>query len=180
MFNSPTYTATYGGGLSFDGVDDYARAPVNLPLGANDPFTYEMWFEWVFTSSFKRIYATDGDEFDLAHGGNQTIAWYSPANGWNTPSVTTGGPGYYTGNTVYHYAVTYDGSTLAMYQNANLYYSATSVNIDVDPTYSWLSSNPGGGDYNTNTYYKIRTYSAALSGSDVTANFDAEKSNYGY
>jgi hypothetical protein len=181
LYNTPTYTATYGGGLIFDGVDDWAKSDIIQPTGANDPFTFEMWFEWVFTSSFKRIYATNNSQFDMAHGGNHTIAWYTPANSWNSPSISTGADGYYYDNTPYHFVATYDGSDLKFYQNSVLYYSATSVTIDVDTTVSVLPANCcAGGDYNTNTYYKIRTYDAVLDAGSVLNNFNVEKANYGY
>jgi uncharacterized delta-60 repeat protein len=182
LYNSPTYVTNYGGGIKMDGIDDYADAPVQLPLGAGDSWTYEMWFEWVFISPYRRVYANDGETLNFAQGGNNTVSWYTPASFWVDPSSSiTGvnGAQYYRDNIPYHFVATYDGTTMKFYKNGVLYYQS-SATIDIDPTKAWLACNAGGGDNTTITYYKMRTYDAPLSASDVSNNFNAERMNYGY
>ena len=182
LYNSPTYTTNYGGGIIMDGIDDYGDAPVNLPLGAGDAWTFEIWFEWIYITAYRRVYATDSDRINLAQGGNNTICWYSPTDGWNDPitsPVGVNGAHYYRDNLPYHFALTYDGTTLRFYKNGVEYFNDTAT-FDIDPTKAWLSCDPGGGAPTTNTYYKMRTYDVALSASDVMNNFNAERTNYGY
>jgi uncharacterized delta-60 repeat protein len=182
LYNSPTYTTNYGGGIIMDGIDDYGDAPVNLPLGAGDAWTFEIWFEWIFMNPFRRVYACDGDTINIAQGGNNTMSWYSPTDNWNSPitsPVGVNGAHYYRDNLPYHFALTYDGTTLRFYKNGEEYFNDTGT-FDINPTYSWLSCNAGGGDNTTNTYYKMRTYDVPLSASDVMNNFNAERTNYGY
>ena len=157
-------------------------------------FTMEIW--WRTNGSF----INNGNLWSYYHNGGIRTRYNSSGVKWyymNGSGVQSGGWGTYNTNTWYHDVTTLgapnaDGSssnrhTLKLYVNGSLVKSLTnrtwSPSTWVRDLVLWGGSRISGSTLHEDFrgYYGIvRFYHKALSSTEVTANYNAEKSRYGY
>jgi hypothetical protein len=201
--NPPTYSSDNGGYLAFNNsLKQFGRSTTGLAVGTLSSYTAEGW--WYVTSDAGGAYCIITERGTAAYsfnyavgvgvgnstnnltGGNYNV---SPGNGWNLGGTTP-----ISGNTgVWKYiSVTYNNST----KNMSFYMNGTLVGSVVNQPLN----NPGISTYpgihlatrwdptnlDTSVSYLngriaiVRVYNAELTSTQVTDNFNAEKTRFGY
>jgi hypothetical protein len=187
LINTPTYSSSNSGYLNFSPSSlEYGTIP---NIGDLSNWTVETWVR-VTASLTGKVTAVAANEFDLSSRLNFSIgtnrapssynlcAGFFDANGWHTTSGFTP-----TQNTWYQIVGTYDGTTVVQYvngaSNTSLSYTGTPQSGgEIRIARRWdsplTSSNMMPADIGV-----IKIYSRALSGSEVTENFEALRDRYG-
>lgn len=186
LVNSPGFTSSFGGYLSFD--DASSQYATSSDLGSLSQWTVEVWFRLTTSLSSKvssivtNVY--NGANLNFSIGTNNAPTNYNLCVGFfngawrNTTGVTA------SLNQWYQVVGTYNGSSLVQYVNG----SASGGTL----TYSGVSSSGGGlrfmrrwddvvtasnlidGDLQI-----VKIYNVALSSSEVLQNWNAQKSRFG-
>jgi hypothetical protein len=177
---TPTYTATNGGGFSFDSSLDYFDTAPNLQEAyASTGLTAAAW---VRANSFSYVSAiiarsnwNNPDGWALHQHFNNTIMGprYTQAQS-NNSAVTTG--------VVYYVAFTIDSSGNAKVYIDGTQNGSTSTGVTIPAA---ASQSPIIGCFPYSTYpwdgdiYQIHLYNRDLSSAEMLSNFNATKSRYG-
>ena len=195
--NSPTYTSGTGGYFTFDGVNDYITSP-NAYNAGNTAHTLEIWIRptavddclWSDTGSQtpnSGYHYAGGQIFQTEPVQSIISNIYNTTNG--VQRVVNGAASYL--NNWIQVVKTYSGTTLTGYINGT---AGTPSTISWSPPWSQFYPNSwyiqfGAIDtttYNASTagyfagrYGIIRFYNRALTPSEVTQNFNADKTKYG-
>ena len=190
LINGVTYNSGDGGYFIFDGANDRVSLPAgsDFAYGTGD-FTIETWFNVTGTSP--QTYGEIAFSQTVA-GTNYFIAYTSRGNpvlkkptftygtGGGTPIVSVQS---YTEDNWYHYVITRNGTTLTMYLNNSVVASGTvSFNFTNTTYVPTIGAYTHSDNHNLDGKISIvRVYKGkGFSSSDVTQNFDAVKSRYGY
>ena len=185
MVNSPAYSATNGGYLSFIGASSqYASIADSTSLLTANAITIEYW-----------VKINSLADSALASKHRQST---SPISGWNNYLLSSGKISFQlragnvccqtldttatVGTTQWnHIASTYDGTTMKVYINGVQDATTTPATGSVDSTQSINI----GRDVNSGSAYlngliaTTRIYKRALTATEVTQNFNALKGRYG-
>ena len=179
LTNGPTFSATNGGSIVFDGVDDKVTFP-NTTVSTTSGITVEVWFK---TSSGTKYQ----DIFDMADAyGVWVVTNYSGAGTGKIVASFNTTTGYMSANYVVDtwYAVTLcgTGSTNFLYINGTLITTgvqavASSVNFNT----ARLGNVDGdrAAEYFIGNIASLKIYNRALSATDVLQNYNATKARYG-
>jgi hypothetical protein len=183
-YNGPTWIP--GGGLSFDGIDDYARTDSAIPnsMGVTDQG---------YTLSASVRLADQGEDGNIIHisNGSNGVGWciamlhvesgHFRAIGWNNGSVIAVDPTEATAGQWYSIANTWSPDTheMDLYVNGALVASTPMEHFTAadEPVYIFAGLNPGGCD-NNHGWFKgdikdVRIYSRAISQTEAQQNSDA-------
>lgn len=190
LVNSPTYTAASPTYFSFDNTQQEYATTTNLP--SQDVWTVETWFRVTSTLVLgTNITSVVTDEFDLSTNLNFSIGTNTQPTSsnicvgfWNGTWRTTTGFAP-TLNTWYHCVGTYDGNTVKQYVNnslnTQLSYTGTSATggLSIRIARRWdgtaLTNNCFPGDVAI-----VRIYDGAMTSSEVTSSWNADKARFGY
>jgi hypothetical protein len=191
LHGSPSYTGSFGGGIKLNnttyGGTDYISVPYNI---SSTTTTIEIVASFNPTSYWGTIWGNEAYSFSrgyFAYMANSTgITWGSPTSNVTTATITAS-------NAVRHWTFVINGTSKSLYLNGNqLGTTATLNNPGSYATTEFLfgarHTNVGTGATdklnNTNAalqpvFYQMRLYNRALSGSEITQNFNAIKGTYG-
>jgi hypothetical protein len=181
LVNGPTYSNADGGGLVFDGTNDYITLPSNTSL-APSQVTIEAWVLHTNSSQVTSFVGGYGDT------GNQGY-WLGTNNSYWTFSIGAGGSNYYqlagptySSNTIVHLVGTFDGSIMRFYTNGVL--SSTyglSGNIQYSGVTPYIGQTTGlsTNRYWTGKIFNYKIYNRPLSAAEVAQNYDALRVRYG-
>ena len=181
LVNGPTYSNADGGGLVFDGTNDYITLPSNTSL-APSQVTIEAWVLHTNSSQVTSFVGGYGDT------GNQGY-WLGNNNSNWTFSIGAGGSNYYqlagptySSNTIVHLVGTFDGSIMRFYTNGVL--SSTyglSGNIQYSGVTPYIGQTTGlsTNRYWTGKIFNYKIYNRPLSAAEVAQNYDALRVRYG-
>ena len=186
LVNSPTFSSSSGGAVVFDGVNDYAYIPATNNLSFNNSsFSYSLIFsipDWTFTS--ERIVLEYGVS---GYSGYYQITFYPDKTTFRTLGI--GGYSTWFDTTVnfladqnYNVVLTYNLATslVSLYINGVLVNSATRTGTSSStPQILYIYSRGGTNWFQKGNLYNILAYNIALSSSQVTQNFNAQKSRFG-
>ena len=197
LVNGTGYSSSNGGALVFDGVNDYVNI-TNKSKIINTDFTYDFWFK---VNSNPNTYQTlisqiNGDYADYSilgknRSGAQQGNIYFQLQGFTLQSNLSATDLIAAGNINYTAVAKKEGTYYKMYLYRNgvldnsLNTTLSTLNMD-----NWLniqtnigrnSSNNGFyGEYLGGNIYVGRVYNRALSTTEITQNFDATKTRFGY
>lgn len=179
-----TYTSSYGGGaLNFLGTNSYyVQVPHSSSLNLSSTLTASNWV--YYRSGNGRIMQKD----DTGSGSGYTRLWETGGYGgtyrmelWHSDGNATVQYGNaLTTNGWMHLTLTFDGSSIKMYQNASLitnYSFAGDIRTATTPL--WI-----GGGWSTSEWFdgyiaNALIYSRALTAGEVSQNYNAQKSRFG-
>jgi len=190
LINSPSYGSANGGGLDFDGTND--RGTFSTPTSSSSTsLTYEVWFKGQSSTNaaggYGYIIHNNGPSTSIGnsyltfgvHG--ITGKYYAAMNGQYSSmqtSISQNSSNYYM------MSLTWDGTTQKVYVNGSLENSG-SLSDGFTYQYAW-NSTFGLCDQRSGTYrpfdgyiYIINAYDRALSSTEITQNFNAQKGRFG-
>ena len=177
LVNSPTYSTSNGGILSFNGTNQYVGSFVNTSvLPTSGPYTYEIWFNSTNLSARNGFIA-----YGSYSGTNSTNAFRNDnteiLNYWFANDLTSSGASL-TANNWFQAVVTFDGTTRKLYVNGRF------LNSDTPGSNNATNKTLTVGVTNTTEYLVgslgiVRMYSSALTQSDIYQNFTLSRSRFG-
>jgi len=188
---TPTYVSNNGGGIRLNNTsylgNDYISVPYNI---SSNTSTIEIVASFNPTSYWSTIWGNEAYSFSrgyLAYMLNSaTLVWGSPMSNTTSATITAS-------NAIRHWIFVINGTSKSLYLNGTQFgTTATLSNPGSFATSEFLfgarHTNVGTGatDKLNNTtsayypvFYQMRVYNRALSGSEVTQNYDAIKTTYG-
>ena len=188
---TPTYVSNNGGGIRLNNASylgtDYISVPYNI---ASTTSTIEIVASFNPTSHWATIWGNEAYSFSrgyFAYMPNaSTINWGSPTANTTAATITAS-------NAIRHWIFVINGTSKSLYLNGTqLGTTATLNNPSTYATTEFLfgarHTNGGTGatdklnnsnSANYPVFYQIRVYNKALSGSEITQNYNAIKSTYG-
>ena len=180
LYNGPAFSTTYGGLITFDGVDDYGLIAYN----ASSPL-FSSISSYTIMSAFINL-NTDGNWhhlFGFADGGNNIDEWYNGPNGTGCYHNNSGQTVNSTtslrnaGMNIWCHA--YTGGDNRLYKNAVLDVSGAQNSI-ADPTYGFgIARTPDSLAYFSNYQLSLLlVYNRALTASEILQNYNAQKSRF--
>ena len=176
LFNGPTYDSSNGGSILFDGTNDYCLAGTGLGITGNLTVT-----AWVRPSSF----TNQGNIVSKASNLGYRMRFQSNGTFWmysNTNTITS--PSTYTINNWFYTVGVFSSSGLRMYINGSLVQSnGTAFTPSTHPSYA-ASIFIVGGFSSTQELFQGRianvgVYNRALNQTEITQNFNAQKTKFG-
>jgi hypothetical protein len=175
LVNGPTFSSENGGGIIFDGIDDYVSTTQRL---TNPSFSYEVFLKPTNVSK-DQMYIGNELLFALYARINNSRAFVSIRT--NVAQRTLTHPQLLLNNNIYHIVSIYNGVQLKIYVN-----NVLSVGSVINETLltPWGTSSIGRW-INTDTrnfvgnIYTVRLYNRELSSQEVLQNYNATKTRFG-
>ena len=179
---SPTWTASTGGYFTFDGVNDYIDFGQSSTGSTTQSATFGGWVNMTTGSTKELIFIRGGSQYNLQLYKDTDNKFkfqivFSP----NTV-VTCAGTTTITNNTWYYVVAKWTRNNgLRIYLNGSLEttVSNTSLTLRDTSTVGWFIG-LDGTDYDVSKVGDFEVYNRSLSDAEITSNFDAKKSIYGY
>jgi hypothetical protein len=191
LTNGPTFSSANGGGIVFDGTNDYVNITKNTTIQSSTNFSITGFFRTTSTTDYKTIYSdTTGSGATGAYRGYEIrlfsskleAGMYGNANGsYNYVSSST----TIATNTWYHFGVVGNSSgNLSIYINGILQQSQTVANSFVasenDISIGRYNVNSGGiGGYWSGNISTISIHNRALSSDEVLQNYESTRERFG-
>jgi hypothetical protein len=184
LFNGPGITTRYGGGVTFDGTDDYGRLSTSFMNGATEG-AFEFWFETTSVSAGGSYYFLRNCLIGKAGASDDGLGFSTTdskmrlrLSSYNLDSV-----GEMSLNTVYHVVGTWNSSTVELYidgilnnsaAQSNLTFNASAFNTAIGRNYF---ANAGASF--SGTIYIGRVYNKKLTADEVYKNYTTLKYRFG-
>jgi hypothetical protein len=189
---TPTYVSNNGGGIRLNNAaytgTDYISVPYNI---ASTTSTIEIVASFNPTSHWATIWGNEAYSFSRGYfaymPASTTINWGSPTGNTTAATITAS-------NSIRHWIFVINGTSKSLYLNGsqlgttatlanpaggyttgNFYFGARHTNAGTGATDKLNSSISA----NQPVFYQMRLYNKALSGSEITQNYNAIKSTYG-
>jgi len=177
--NGVTFSPNAGGTWGFDGTDDFINFGNSTPINFiyTDPFSLEAWFNPNALSGFKHIIGKTFGNYRLAQNGN-AISFRLDSNKmiFQTGAVLT--VGKWT-----HVIATWEPSTFTGQIYVDGILAATSINTNINWTNTTanfqIGNSPGENYYFNGNIALGRAYNRTLSPSEISQNFNAQRSRFG-
>jgi hypothetical protein len=178
LTNGPTYTSSFGGGIVFDGVDDYAT--VSNPLNQSN-----LSQEWTVNAWFSLSSSPSNNAQYLVEGLNSGVAadWYANGpllylNGGADDYYTYSNLGSIIGGGIMNLTYRFKNSsgTRTIYKNS---VNATGSGPNNTSTPSGQGANFRIGYAMKGNIYLLQIYNRVLSDTEVLQNFNANKGRFG-
>jgi hypothetical protein len=191
LVGSPSYVSNNGGGIRLNNEDangtDYISVPYNI---ASNTVTVEVVASFNPTSFWgaiwgNEIYDTSGGY--LAYMDNSTNLYYGSPNGEVPVTITES-------NDIRHWIFVINGTHISLFLNGSQVGTTDTIGNQTlfatnDFYFGARHNNNGigfGGDTMNNSnsalypvFYQMRAYNRALSGAEITQNYNAVKDTYG-
>jgi hypothetical protein len=167
-----------GGGLQFDGVNDWVTIADAASLDLTASFTLEAWVKPSASGGWRTVVLKEGSGFSPYElyandpGVSAPSAYFTPASG--AVRNVTGTSALSTANWT-HLAATYDGVNMRLYVNGALARSvARSGAIRTSNSALRIGGNQTwGGEFFAGTIDEVRVYNRALSAAEVGADMNS-------
>lgn len=177
LTNGPTYSSTNGGGLIFDGVDDYVELNTTNIISGTSSFTIECWFNLV-SGSYGELFGNYGS------GYTTNYIWFATAGLYINGSVYV--PSYTTATQGIHcIASTRDssGNVVTYLDGISVNTGVLTASITTGPNFRMgadtnIAGGVGGEQLN-GRIYNLKVYNVVLTASQIQQNFQALRGRYG-
>jgi hypothetical protein len=179
LTNSPTFTATYGGGFVLNGTNQYATVPTasRFDLGTGSA-TIIAWFKTTASGLTNIVSKRNVTGFQLHVYNNNLYADGAGTAGKSSSQIVNNGK-------IFCGAVVYDraSSLMRLYINGvedgNVALASTTLTdvANVNVGYTTFGGSPGY--YFNGTIYQVQIYNKALSPKEMRENFELLRSRYG-
>ena len=180
LTNSPTYSSSFGGHFTFDGVDERAEISSGWTNFGTDPFTIEAWYRNHGSVDYATIIGTQAggaNNWQLDFGSNR-IRWQSGSGNFVTGTTNTAVIDVW--NQVVMVREGTGTNQFKIYLNGVLDTTGT-VSTDFNTTSQLrIANNRGGSLYFDGDLSIIRIYkNKALNATEVLGNYNYNKNNFG-
>jgi hypothetical protein len=189
---STSYTGSFGGGIKLNNTDYTGTGYISVPYNiSSTTTTIEIVASFNPTSHWATIWGNEAYSFSrgyFAYMATSTgITWGSPTSNVTTATITAS-------NAVRHWTFVINGTSKSLYLNGSQLGTTVTLNnpaggyVSTEFLFGARHTNVGTGATdklnNTNAalqpvFYQMRLYNRALSGSEITQNFNAIKGTYG-
>ncbi len=188
---TPTYVSNNGGGIRLNNAaytgTDYISVPYNV---ASTTSTIEIVASFNPTSHWATIWGNEAYSFSrgyFAYMPNATtITWGSPTANTTAATITAS-------NAIRHWIFVINGTSKSLYLNGSQLGTTTTLNnpstyATSEFLFGARHTNAGTGatdklnnsnSANYPVFYQMRLYNKALSGAEITQNYNAIKTTYG-
>lgn len=176
LINGPTYNSSNGGGIIYDGTNDYSSAGTSAVFNITGNLTVCAWVKP--TGSFStqgNIVSKNGNGgYRMRFQSNGTFWMYANGNQLTSPST-------YSLNNWYYTVAAFTSSGLRMYINGSLVNSnVTAFNPSYPSSNFYIGAvNASGGELFRGTVSIVSVYNRELSAGEVLQNYNAQKSRFG-
>lgn len=171
-----THTSGVGGYFDFDGTDDHVRMASDM-FNPNSNFTFSSWVNADINTSTITIVSDHLTSGSIQIRFINTLAVQIVDN--YVVNVGTFSNFSFSTGTWYNVVVTRSSNTYSLYVNGSYKSNFTSTN-----SYSYgaqtIGANNNGSERWNGKISQIACYSRAISSTEVTQNWNALKSSYGY
>ena len=176
LVNGVGYSASNGGALTFDGVDDYVNIPYNSILNSSTTFTVDFWFKSNNIATEQAFFSTTNTSLTSGYHiqvyVSKIILQVYPSQAYTFASQTL------SSNTFYNVSVTYNSGNIIYYINGT---SAGTANYIFTPS----NIDAAIGKYTAiNALYvngnipSFKFYNRALSAAEISQNYNALKGRF--
>jgi hypothetical protein len=196
LTNGPTFSTLNGGGITFDGVDDYIIGTSDFTM-VTSAITIVMWVKVpdmtkrCFLINKYKTTAPYGFSFEIGTASsfwNSTLRFYAQgSNGFY--AVDYRGSISLSSNTFYMVSAIFAPQSLIM----KMYYNATEMTanhananwtqttgwVTGTPTYYLGAYSPSVNLYGNQTIYNTMVYNRALSATEISQNYNSTKARFG-
>lgn len=191
LTNGPTYTSSNGGGIVFDGVDDYAIISnasdlINTTTSGTVDFFYKLNsvpdsnYEDVWgirNSSSGRIFWYENNEI-VNPSPIMRLVWRNSDDSLNTISAQIPYDSLLVYNITFTYVVSGGSTTIVLYKNGSLVQSSTVNKVLASPS-NEIRLGTDSTQYSNCTIFTYRAYNRVLSAAEILQNFNAQKGRFG-
>jgi len=184
IVNGPTYTSEHGGGLIFDGVDDYVLIGTdqNYYFNLTNPYTISIWFKPNSLTTMGLITRYNsgvrGNYFlkFLLNGAIMYNREITPFNLFSNGTLSL--------NRVHNVTIVYDGTYQKIYINGifdrqqasgDIIQNQSNINLYIGCSQSFGSPT----EFFNGTIYNTKIYNKGLSSDEVSQNYNALKTRFG-
>jgi len=198
LTNGPTFNSANNGSIVFDGVDDYAVTTQDQTpnLNITSSITLETWLKSTAVANSQhgdgvnsKGLSSDGNtgvyETLIVSSGEINYPFFRMRIVSNTPTYFPTNISLSL-NQIYHFVSTYDGSTMRIFINGVEAGTglSTSGNIETNTQplcigVRLVHRNFGGDSFFSGNIFTNRIYNRALSQSEITQNYNAQKGRFG-
>lgn len=178
LTNGPTFSTANGGGVVFDGIDDYAIVSNNITPGTGN-FTVSVWTYKTETVNNTYIWDFGANGGTLSSGTSISpgFRYYNPTSGIGN-ALYTSGPQHII-NTWYNIVISRISSVTYFYSNGILIVSGSdNGNIGSWGTTFNIGRYGGGGYTHKGNISSILVYNKGLTQSEIQQNFNATRARY--
>ena len=174
--NSPTFSSTNGGAITFDGTNDFLNFGTAIDFADASPFSAEIILSIpnFASQTLSRVHwlGSSGGNSMMVFNATNFFMW-NQAGGVNSLSINYNFPL----NTIFHTVVTRDASNLV-----SLYINGILINTGSrSGQFTWATmARLGSGTIYCSNFSTLlmRIYNQALSASQVLQNYNAQKSRF--
>jgi len=186
LTNSPTYDSTYGGSLVFNGSTTYVTMGTAMDFATyTSGFSIDLWVYPTSAASFSAIFSsalgTSGTDW-------QVYVWYNTSSQFGTTQRYSGAQNDFSTTNVfainnwYNVVVTSNNTTCYIYVNGVVQTSAATGQINNQPASREvrLGNFKGYPAQYTGKISTCRVYNRALSSTEITQNYNTQKTRFGF
>lgn len=192
LINGPTYSTNKGGTFNFDYTDDYVATTGMENFSYTNGITVSFWHYNGGGTGFYRGVATNGTTtdrfggFDFRYGREDYFGGANNGTNLNW-RITSGGTVdsrtiYANVNEWHNYVGTYDNTTINVYKDGILFDSKTHSSggqLDTESASTTIARSPGTSEYLDGSLSIVKIYNRALSATEITQNFNAQRARFG-
>ena len=177
LTNGPTYSSANGGGIVFDAIDDYVDLGTNLSGNFSSNQVTVCTFSKISSVVSKNVLISFNGQFNFFLPGNRLITTYQLY--WDSVSSWKNGiKSDWTTSTWYYLCWTISATTLTFYVNGVPDGTAT-LSTSFAPTSSTRIGYANAGEYAAGAISNTSVYNRALTGAEISQNFNAVRGRLG-
>ncbi len=178
LTNGPTYDSANGGGLVFNGTNQYGS--INAPLAGNTSFTLIFWFKSSSISTEQGLYDSGYATPSNVNPQGFLIEIYQSKLSYQVGNTFLQSTRTLLNNTTYCAAIvkTY-GSSGTFYINGVSAGSTISVDANMTGASAKIGTFLTPSSYFVGRLYTTQVYNRALSAAEISQNFNALRGRYG-
>jgi hypothetical protein len=180
LYNDTTYNSANGGGLVFDGVDDFVDInSTNIITGTN-PFSIDCWFT-LSSGSYGELFGNYGSGYTSGY------VWFATAGLYINGSCYV--PSYATATQGTHYLASTrnsSGNCVTYFDGVQVATATLTASIPDGPNFrigadtkSTAPNTSGLSEELNGRIYQLKVYNRALSAAEISQNFNALRGRFG-
>lgn len=193
LTNSPTYSNSNLGIITFDGTNDYVTTTLDLSWNNTNSVSISMWIKTASLTQSRGFLGTGNFEWQFRQGqyggaNSDLVFVYWDNSGGHTNGSIPSMSGFFDNTNWKHLVMTWNSSnsTILFYKNGSQIFSQVYGNPSVNRVsselmqiggnvYSW----DGAGAYWNGSFSNIQTYNRTLTATEVLQNFNATRNRFG-